>query len=223
MTGKLFIVATPIGNLGDITTRALDTLKEVDLILAEDTRVISKFLNHYDIETNIKSYHHHSSENKKKEIALELLSGKNIALVTDAGTPGISDPGNELIDYLLKIEPNSKIVPIPGPSALTASLSVSGFKTNKFYFIGFLPKKGKENLLKDLLDKDITFCFFESGKRIIKTLEVINKIGGGERRIVIARELTKIYEEVLRGKVSDFVNKEKINKKGEFVIIVSSK
>jgi len=223
MIGKLFIVATPIGNLEDITTRALNTLKEVDLILAEDTRVISKLLNHYDIETHIKSYHHHSLDNKKKEIALELFSGKNIALVTDAGTPGISDPGNELINYILEIEPEVKIIPIPGASALTAALSISGFRTDKFFFLGFLPKKGKENLLRDLLAQNITFCFFESVKRMSKTLQTVEKVGGGERRIIIARELTKIHEEIVRGKVSEVINKGKIKQKGEIVIVIEKK
>ena len=152
MPGTLYIVATPIGNLEDVTLRAIRVMREADLILAEDTRVTGILLKHYDIDKPILSYHQHSDEGKKLQILAELVSGKNLALVSDAGTPGISDPGNELIDYLLEKEPNIKVVPIPGPAAITAAFSASGFKANKFVFIGFLPKKKRTKLFKWLAE-----------------------------------------------------------------------
>ncbi|MFH1543128.1 MAG: 16S rRNA (cytidine(1402)-2'-O)-methyltransferase, partial [Patescibacteria group bacterium] len=148
MFGDLYIVATPIGNLEDITLRALKTLKEVNFILAEDTRVSRKLLMHYEIDIPTLSYHQHSSDSKKFEILKMLLDGKNLALITDAGTPGISDPGNELIDFILEKEPDIKIIPIPGASAITTALSVSGFKAFNYIFLGFLPKKGNTKLFE---------------------------------------------------------------------------
>jgi 16S rRNA (cytidine1402-2'-O)-methyltransferase len=224
MLGSLYIIATPIGNLKDITLRALEVLREVDIILAEDTRVTGKLLKHYDIDAHTLSYHAHSSENKKFEILKNLLNGKNLALVTDAGTPGISDPGNELIDFLLDKEPSIKITPIPGASAITTALSVSGYRSDKFVFLGFLPKKKRTKLINWLKEGRTTFAFYESPKRIVKTLEFIKDSFGEDRSIFIGRELTKMYETLYRGsigKVLKDINKDNI--KGEIVVVVEGR
>src|SRR3989344_6242603 len=222
MAGKLYIVATPIGNLEDITLRALKTLKEVDLILAEDTRVTCILLKHFDIQKHILSYHQHSSDNRKQEILNDLILGKNIALVTDAGTPGISDPGNELIAYLLEREADIKVIPVPGPSAITAVLSVSDFNVNKFIFLGFMPKKGKTKLFTFLKDSRLPFVFYESPHRIIKTLLLIQDYFGKETNVFVGRELTKMFEDQYRGTVGEVVEKiTKEKQRGEIVVIVS--
>jgi 16S rRNA (cytidine1402-2'-O)-methyltransferase len=224
MTGTLYIVATPIGNLEDITLRALKVLKEVDLILAEDTRVTSKLTTHYQIPTPIKSYHQHSTDKKKLHIFSELVKGKNIALVSDAGTPGISDPGNELIDFLLDKEPGIKIVPVPGASAIAASLSISGFAVSKFLFLGFLPKKKRTKLFNWLKEGKIAFAFYESPNRILKTLDFLEEQVGGDRRVLVARELTKLHETLYRGQLSEVIAQlENENIKGEIVVIVEGK
>ena len=220
MLGTLFIVATPIGNLEDITLRALNTLREVDIILCEDTRVTSKLLMHYEIDTHTLSYHQHSSDSKKDEIANLIINGKNLALVTDAGTPGISDPGNELIDCLLKNLPDLKIIPIPGASAITSALSVSGFKTNNFVFLGFMPKKGKTRLLDWIKAGRFNFAFYESPFRVVKSLNEI-KATFGDVRIMVAREITKMYEEILRGNISEVLKTlQSKSVKGEIVVVV---
>src|SRR3989344_1248404 len=233
MSGILYIVATPIGNLEDVTLRAITVLKEVDYIIAEDTRVTKKLLaflnaksqmpNDKQQMTNAKliSYHQHSGEARKLEILNYLLDGKNLALVTDAGTPGISDPGNELIDYLLSYKPDLNIVPIPGASAITASLSACGFNINKFVFLGFLPKKKRNKLFDWLKEGGISFAFYESPNRIIKTLDMLEKVFGNYRRVFIARELTKIHETHYRGTVREiraWLGKEKV--RGELVVVV---
>ncbi|MBU0572397.1 16S rRNA (cytidine(1402)-2'-O)-methyltransferase [Patescibacteria group bacterium] len=220
MPGTLYIVATPIGNLKDITLRALEILKESDCILAEDTRVTKKLLMYYDIQIHVLSYHQHSQEQKRNEILRLLIEGKNLALVTDAGTPGISDPGNELIAFLLEKEPDIKIVPVPGPSALITALSVSGFRADKFVFLGFLPKKRRSKLFSWLSEGKYTFCFYESPKRILKTLEVL-KEEFTDRRVFVARELTKIHESLYRGEISEVIEKlQKDPAKGEIVVVV---
>lgn len=219
MLGTLYIVATPIGNLEDITLRALRILKEVDLIIAEDTRVSGYLLRHYDINRAILSYHQHSGEDKKLQILNLLLDGKNIALVTDAGTPGISDPGNELIDYLLSFQPELQIIPIPGASALTTALSVSGFAANEFVFVGFMPKKKRTKLIKWLKEGKMTFAFYESPHRIIKSLNQL-KDEFGDAEVFIARELTKIHESLYRGKISDVIKNLTNKIKGEIVVVV---
>lgn len=219
-TGILYIVATPIGNLGDITLRALETLKTVDVVLCEDTRVTATLLNEYEIKKPLLSCHHHSDGRKLKEIQKELQNGKNIALVTDAGTPGISDPGNELIEYLrLKIE-DFKIVPIPGPSAVITSLSIAGFPTDKFLFLGFPPHKNKRNKYFDnACASEYTTVFYESGHRIKKCLEELaTRIP--TRQLVVAREMTKKFETIYRGIAADIL--EKIDARGEFVVILAN-
>jgi 16S rRNA (cytidine1402-2'-O)-methyltransferase len=226
MVGTLYIVATPIGNLEDITLRAIRILSEVDLILAEDTRVTRKltshlFDNNFRPTTNLISYHHHSNQKKKLEILRYLIEGKNIALVTDAGTPGISDPGNELIDFLLEKEPNIKIVPIPGVSAITSALSISGFNVNKFLFLGFLPKKKRKKLFEWIKEGKISFAFYESPKRILKTLAVLKEEFGEDKRILIAREMTKLHETLYRGMIKNVIGEfVKSTVKGEIVVIV---
>ncbi len=228
MLGILYIVATPIGNLEDITFRAIKTLKEVDLILAEDTRKTIQLLNHYEINTHAISYHQQSNIAKKQEILNMLLEGKNIALVTDAGTPGISDPGNELIDFLLKQVPDLKIIPIPGASSITAALSASGFNTNNFLFIGFWPKKKTKKLVEKIKTLGCPIVFFESPFRIMKTLDLFIKEFGEEKRIFIGQELTKVHERTLRTSLANAkseleAEKNKLGRvKGELVCILES-
>lgn len=199
--GTLYIVATPIGNLEDITLRALRVLKEVDLIAAEDTRRTRQLLSHYDIHRPLISYHAHSRMNRKESLVLELLRGKNVALVTDAGTPGISDPGEHLIRR--SIEEGIPLVPIPGPAAIVAALSISGLPTHHFLFHGFLPQKSpaRQQFLRSIKDRPETLLFYESPRRLRSFLEEARSILG-ERRVVVARELTKVYEEVVRGTAS---------------------
>lgn len=220
MAGTLYIVATPIGNLEDITLRALKILREVDIILAEDTRVTKKLMMYYDIDIPTMSYHSHSSNDTKVLILKKLIDGINMALVTDAGTPGISDPGNELVDFLLQKEPGIKTIPVPGASAITAALSVSGFKTNKFVFLGFLSKKKRTKLFNWLKEGEMTFAFYESPNRILKSLEVIEE-NFGNVRVFVGRELTKIFESLYRGDikfVKEAISKDKL--KGEIVVVV---
>lgn len=222
--GTLYVVGTPIGNLGDMTARGLEVLSSVDLILAEDTRVSGKLLAHFGIKTKMDSYHHHSSDDKKLKILKNLIDGNSIALVTDAGTPGVSDPGNELVDWLLDKEPKISIVPIPGASSLTSVLSIAGFRTNRFIFLGFLPKKGIANHFLEMKEIDMTFVFFESPRRLIATLNELEGILGVDTRVLVARELTKLYEEVYRGQLSEVILEiKKSDPRGEVVVVVEGK
>lgn len=218
---NLYIIATPIGNLEDITLRALRVLKETDLILCEDTRQTKKLLSKYEITTPTISYHQHSKLNKINKIVDLLERGRNLALVSDAGTPGISDPGNKLIEYLIENNIDVKIIPIPGPSAVISALSISGFPTDNFIFLGFVPhKKGRQTFFENLSKEKRTVAFYESPHRIIKTLESLKKYVP-EKEIVVCRELTKIYETIYRGspdKIAKKITPEQV--KGEFVIIV---
>ena len=223
---KLYIVATPIGNLSDITFRAIEILKSVDFVFCEDTRVTKNLLNHYNINTKLESYHKFSDTQKESKVIQLLKNGKNIAYVSDAGTPGISDPGEHLIKVVCKNFDENIIEAIPGPSSLIASLSVSGFNCDRFNFLGFLPhKKGKETILKEIINSDITNVFFESTHRIIKTLEKLQLLGFQEnRQVVVARELTKKFETIYRGNLNNVLNSLKIGvSKGEFVVIIESK
>lgn len=221
--GRLYIVGTPIGNLEDITLRALRILKEVHIIAAEDTRQLQKILNKYEIKNRYMSYHQHNEVPQGKKIIKELLSGKDIALVSDAGTPGISDPGYRLVN--LAISEGIEIISIPGPSALIASLSISGLPTDSFFFAGFLPAKKGERLKKLQAYKDYpaTLIFYESPHRLLKSLQVILE-ALGNRQIVIARELTKVYEEVIRGTLPEVISglKDKVIK-GEITILIEGK
>ena len=223
----LYIVATPIGNLEDITLRAIRTLKEVDLILCEDTRISKRLLNRYEINNKqLTTYNEQKSGVNAEKVISLLEEGKNIALVTDAGTPGISDPGARLVAEVRKELSNEvKIIPIPGPSAVVTALSASGVSSDEFLFLGFLPhKKGRETLFKEIAVMKRAVVFYESPHRIMKTLESLAKYTP-ERKIVIARELTKIHEEFPEGtpvELSEYFNKNKEKIRGEFVVIVSA-
>ena len=199
--GKLFIVATPIGNLEDITLRALCVLKEVDLILCEDTRVTKKLLDRYEIKKPLLSYHHHSKLSRVEKIIEHLENGKNLALVSDAGTPGISDPGNELIASIL--ENNAEIknrFRFPGPSALAAIASVAEINMSRFLFMGFPPhKKGRETFFREFAEAKYPIVYFESPHRVLKNLELLAKFKP-DAKLVIGRELTKMFEETKEGK-----------------------
>jgi len=221
--GVLYIVSTPIGNMEDITLRALRILREVDLIAAEDTRRTGLLLKHFEIQTPLTSYFEGNELKKREYILSKLKEDKNIALVSDAGTPGISDPGFRLIQ--LVIENKIPIVPIPGPSAVVTALSVSGLPTDAFLFKGFLPHKSKKrrDLLKELIEVRETLIFYESPHRFSETLKDILEILG-DREIVLTRELTKVYEEILRGKVSqihNLIGERKL--KGEITLVVEGK
>lgn len=219
----LYIVATPIGNLEDITLRALRVLKSVDLILCEDTRQTKKLLDRYEIRTPTLSYHQHSNLKKLDKIIELIEKSRNMALVSDAGTPGISDPGNLLVRYLVDNNVDVKIIPIPGTSAVVSALSISGFPTDNFVFLGFVPhKKGRQTFFENLSKEKRTAIFYESTHRIMKTLESLKKYAP-EKEIVVCRELTKIYETIYRGKAEEIIKKiipEQV--KGEFVVIVDS-
>ena len=221
--GILYIVSTPIGNREDITLRALRILKEVELIAAEDTRHTGLLLRHFGIQTPLTSYFEGNELKKRDFILSRLKQGVRVALVSDAGTPGISDPGFRLVQ--MAIENQIPIVPIPGPSAGTTALSISGLPTDAFLFKGFLPHKSKKRrgMLEQLEEVRETIIFYESPHRIIETLKDISDILG-DREMVLARELTKIYEEVLRGRVSEIQNQiigRKI--KGEITLVISGK
>ncbi|MBI2644412.1 MAG: 16S rRNA (cytidine(1402)-2'-O)-methyltransferase [Candidatus Wildermuthbacteria bacterium] len=219
--GTLFIVATPIGNLEDITHRALRVLRQADFILCEDTRVTKKLLDHYGIATPTLSYHQHSTPEKMSYVFGLLSTGKNIALVSDSGTPGIADPGNELIEFLLQKNPGINIAPIPGPSAVAAIASISGFPTNSFLFLGYPPsKKGRKKFFEKVAESQCPVIFYESPYRIIKTLQQLQELSP-EVYAVVGRELTKQFETISRGpidQVLQIMQKDKV--KGEFVVIV---
>lgn len=225
MYGTLFVVATPIGNLEDITFRAIRILKEVDCIFAEDTRTAGKLLSHYEIKKPLKSYNAHASEGRHDEAIDLLREGKSIALVSDAGTPGISDPGTMLVARVRREVPEAKVIAVPGPAALIAALSASGLPSSEFVFLGFLPhKKGRETLFKEIAASGRTVVFYESVHRFLKTLASLEEHCGKERTIGVARELTKVYEETLLGTVEDIRAKYEAHPdtvRGEFVVIVS--
>lgn len=244
---KLSVVATPIGNLEDITLRALKVLAEADLVLCEDTRTTKKLFDRHGIRVPVKSYHAHSKISRVEEVIVLLKEGKNIALVSDAGTPGISDPGAELVARVRKAfnmnisqtyrsdknfrhfgeTVNVKIEAIPGPSALTAALSIAGVPCADFTFLGFLPhKKGRETLFKEIADSARTMVFYESPHRIMKTLESLHVHLNESRQVTVCRELTKIFEEVVSGtaqEVKMYFETNKDKERGEFVVLVSEK
>lgn len=221
MNGNLYLVSTPIGNLEDITLRAIRILKEVDVIAAEDTRQTLKLLNHFDINKPLTSFFRHN-ENKKGEYIISLLrEGKNIALVSDAGTPAISDPGEELVS--LAIEEEITVIPVPGPVAATSGLIISGLPTGRFTFEGFLPmnKKNRKDRLESLEQEQRTMIFYEAPHKLKSTLKDMREFLGN-RKIALAREMTKIHEEVIRTTLDEAIIKyEEENPKGEFVLIVS--
>ena len=225
MTGTLFIVATPIGNLDDISFRAVEILKSVDLVLAEDTRHSKKLLKHLNIAKPIRAFHEHNEREKMKAIIGELHSGKSIALISDAGTPLISDPGYFLVAQAKK--EGLRVVPIPGPSALITALSASGLASDSFTFLGFLPSKktARVKLLKSLVSRTETSIFYESPKRILATLTDMHSIFGGSREVCLAKELTKLFETIQTDSIPNlikYLNIDKSHQKGEFVILVSA-
>ena len=218
MNGKLYLVATPIGNLEDITLRAINVLKNVDLIAAEDTRHTLKLLNHLEISKPMISCHRHNENEKSNKIIEKLKEGKNIAIVSDAGTPGISDPGEEVVKEAIK--GNIQIIPIPGACAAINALIVSGIDTKEFYFLGFLPlnKKLRKEKLNEIKNINKTIILYEAPHKILNTINDLENILEN-RQVVFAREITKIHEEFIRGTIKEI--KEKIeNPKGEFVIII---
>lgn len=226
--GLLYIVATPIGNLGDMTSRAIETLQKVDLIVCEDTRTSMKLLDHFGISTHTMSFYQNIRSGRSIKpvpklylIIGELKSGKNLAFITDAGTPGISDPGNQLVEKAA--ENNITVIPIPGVSSLMALVSVSGIDMREFTFFGFPPhKKGRETFFKKIVASEFPAIYFESPHRLVKNLELL-KTMDQNKNIILGRELTKMFEEIVRGKVPEVLeyfknNPEKV--KGEVVIIV---
>lgn len=222
--GRLSIVATPIGNMGDITFRALWNLRECDVIYSEDTRVISKLLAHYGIQKSLQRLDAATEEKKAKEVAERLAGLEHVVYVSDAGTPGVSDPGSRLVAYVRAHCPDAVIDAIPGPSALTAALSISGIDMTQFGFLGFAPhKKGRQTFIKELAKTDIPVVLYESPHRIQKLLSELD--AAGFKRVSIGREITKLHEEFLTGtpeELSASLKKRKAER-GEFVVIVEPK
>ena len=224
MSAKLSVVATPIGNLEDVTLRALRVLKEVDVIACEDTRTSKKLLSHFDIHTPLTSFHAHSGEKGFAKILSLLEEGKHVALICDAGTPGVSDPGLELVSVVREKLPSAVVEAIPGASALAAALSIAGLRAASFTFYGFLPlKKGRETLFKEIANSERASIFYESPHRILKCMESLKKVLAPERRVGIFRELTKMHEETIVGVPEEVLVKliaDPNKQRGEFVVIV---
>ncbi|MEX2514706.1 MAG: 16S rRNA (cytidine(1402)-2'-O)-methyltransferase [Candidatus Paceibacterota bacterium] len=223
MKGILHITATPIGNLGDLSDRAKEVLDDVDLIACEDTRVTRKLLSHFDIHTPTDSYHEHSSGNKQDKIIARLMDGDDVALVSDAGTPAISDPGMRLVEAAHQA--GITVVSVPGPSAVIAALSIAGLRADEFSFYGFVPrKKGRESFFNTVKESPRTIVFYESPHRFEKTIHALADVLSDDRTVVVCRELTKQFESVIRGSarfVADYFieNEDKI--RGEFAIVIS--
>jgi 16S rRNA (cytidine1402-2'-O)-methyltransferase len=218
--GKLYMVGTPIGNLEDMTPRAIRILKEVDLIACEDTRRTQKLLNHFSIRTRTTSYHEHNEMTRSAQLVIEMEEGSNIALVSDAGMPVISDPGYRLVRLAIRHE--LQVIPIPGPSALVASLAVAGLPVDRFEFLGFLPPKklARQKALREFQGSDKTLVFYEAPHRALEMLTDLRKVLAG-RPVVVAREVTKIYEEFLRGSASEVIELlKKRPPKGEITVLV---
>jgi len=222
MKGKLYIVATPIGNLKDLTFRAKEILESVNLIACEDTRHSIILLNHYGIKKPLLSFHSHSGVTKVEKIIEHLIKGDDVALISDAGTPGISDPGYVLIKAAL--ENGIEVIPIPGASAVITALCASGLPTDKFLYLGFLPvKKGRQTLLKSLAEIPYTVIFYESPHRLMRTISDLRNYLKPETKITVAKELTKIHESFIRGTLADITSKlPRGQPKGEYVILLNS-
>jgi len=221
MSGTLYLCATPIGNLSDISLRALDVLRSVDLIAAEDTRITRKLLNHYEIHTPLTSYHSHNWRKKSKELLNLLQQGKNIALTTDAGFPAISDPGEEIVRQA--IAEKVSLVVVPGPSACLTALVISGLPASRFVFEGFLPGKAstRKKRLQKLTGEERTMIFYEAPHRLLATLTELKDCFGSQRKIAVARELTKKFEEVKRGTIEEVIEYFTTNPvRGEFTLVV---
>jgi 16S rRNA (cytidine1402-2'-O)-methyltransferase len=220
----LFVVATPIGNLKDITLRALEVLKEVDYIVAEDTRVTKKLLSRYEINKKVLSFHEHSSKSHSFKILRLLKDGSKIAYVVDAGTPAVSDPGSYLVRQVTRELPDAKIIPIPGPSALIAAVSISGISTDKFLFLGFPPvKKGRRKFMNEVNEAKYPVIIYESPHRIKKTISELCDIGLSMFDAILIKEISKVYEKTLRMSMAEMaINLENDNKvMGEFVLVIN--
>lgn len=220
MPGILYLVPTPIGNLKDMTFRAIETLNESDLILAEDTRNSGILLKHYEISTQMRSYHAHNEHHVTEEIIKQLNEGKTFSLITDAGSPGISDPGFLLVRAC--VENGIEVIALPGATAFVPALTISGLISNEFIFVGFLPvKKGRQSKLNELKEEKRTLIFYESPHKITRTLKDLAEIFGSERKASLSREITKKFEETLRGTLSELHQiSEARNLKGEMVLVV---
>lgn len=220
MAGKLYIVPTPIGNLGDMTLRAIEVLKSADTVLAEDTRTSGKLLRHYGITTTVRSYHMHNEHRVTPELASRIEAGETMALISDAGTPGISDPGFLLVRECLG--KGASVECLPGPTALIPALVESGFPSDRFVFEGFLPpKKGRQKRLQALRDEPRTLIFYESPHKLLKTLDQFQEVFGPDREVSVSRELTKLYGETLRGTLEMVAAHFRAQPpKGEFVIVL---
>lgn len=225
-TGTLYVVATPIGNLEDLSPRAIRVMKEASLVLAEDTRVTRKLMTHFGIATPVTSVHEYTGAGKMKALVAEIADGKTMALVTDAGTPAVSDPGAAFVTELVRaVGEMAKVVAVPGPSAVTALLSISGLHADRFSFFGFPPhKKGRQKFWKEVAASGMTAVFFESPHRVEKAMVELAALCAPERRVVIGRELTKVFESVRYGTMGEAVKllaSEPI--KGEYVIALEAK
>ncbi len=225
-TGNLYIVATPIGNLNDITLRALEVLKQVDLIAAEDTRHSRKLLDHYQINTRMVSLHEHNEEQRIGFVRCKLEAGENIALISDAGTPLISDPGYKLVQEIRQV--GLSVLAVPGPCAAIAALSIAGLPTDQFLFAGFLPAKNQARyqILEKLTSQSATLVFYESPRRIVSCMKDLANLCNSDRAVAIAKELTKSYETVVAGtalEIVDWLEQDEQRCKGEFVVIVEGK
>lgn len=226
--GTLFVVGTPIGNMEDMTERAVRVLREADAVLCEDTRTTKKLLDRYGIKVPTISYHSKSSSGKHDAVLAMLEEGKNLALVSDAGTPAISDPGVMLVSQVYeRFGGNARVAAVPGPSALVSALSISGLPASEFTFLGFLPhKKGRQTLFREIADSSRTVAFYESPHRAMKTLGELAKLLDSSRTVAVARELTKIYEEVVRGSAAEVLERFASRPdavRGEFTIIVGGR
>lgn len=225
MAGKIYLVATPIGNLSDISMRAIETLKNADIIACEDTRNTIRLLNHFEIKGHLTSYHEYNKIDKAYELCEKVKEGKNIAFVSDAGMPAISDPGYELVD--IAYEEGLEVTVVPGASAVVSALAISGISSRRFAFEGFLPadKNEKKEILTELSQESRTLILYEAPHRLLKTLKELFEYMGN-RNIAIVREITKLHEEVLRGKLADIIadyESEKIAIRGEYVLVIEGK
>jgi 16S rRNA (cytidine1402-2'-O)-methyltransferase len=223
MSGKLFIVPTPIGNLEDITMRAIRVLKEVEGVLAEDTRTSGSLLKHFGIHTPLSAFHMHNEHRAVEAVAQRLLAGAHLALVSDAGTPGVSDPGYLLVRTC--VEKGIEVECLPGPTAFVPALVVSGLPTDTFVFEGFLPhQKGRQKRLSAILEHQSTIVLYESPYRLLKLLEQLEEAGAGERKVAVVREISKKFEEIIRGTVSQAaLHFREHTPKGEFVVVLEAK
>ncbi len=221
--GKLYIVPTPIGNLEDITLRAIRTLKEVDIILAEDTRTSGKLMSHYEIDTPLQSHHMHNEHKMVPKLVDRIQAGADMALISDAGTPSVSDPGFLLVRSCL--EANIEVECLPGPTAFIPALVVSGLPSERFVFEGFLPpKKGRQTRLIQMADQPRTMILYESPHKLLKTLSQLEEYLGSDREISVSRELTKMHEETLRGTISEIISHfESNDPRGEFVLVIKGR